>query len=237
MTVPVRRLRSAATSAEAGPALRDLAPVVIGLAPFAILIGVTGVRSGAGGDTAVLSSVLLFGGSAQLTAITMSAGGAAAVAVIATTTLVNGRLLLYAAALETRFRNQPRWFRLLAPHLLVDPTYAMATRRTDLTDPARFRRYWLLAGGGLWVAWIGLTALGAALAPVLPSSSSVLGAAAPAMFLAILVPLLRTRPACSGAAVGGLVTAAASPLPDGLGLLCGIAAGVAAAALVERSAS
>jgi len=222
-------------------AARDLVPVVVGLTPFALLIGVTSVRSGVGAGTGVASAALLFGGSGQLTAITLLAGGAGTGAVLAAVTLVNARFLLYAAALEPHFRDQPRWFRWAAPHLVVDPTYAMVTRRTDLAgpgdpaDPAAFRRYWLAAGGGLAVAWTGLTALGAVLAPVLPASSA-LDVAAPAMFLAMLVPVLRrARPARAGAAVAGVTAALASSLPDGLGLLCGIAAGVVAAAVADRT--
>src|SRR4051794_36958178 len=156
---------SHSSAAEVRVAVRDLAPVVVGLAPFAVLIGVTGVRSGVGGGTGVLSSVALLGGSAQLTTLTMLADGASPVAVVAAVALVNARFLLYAAALEPSFRDQPRWFRWAAAHFVVDPTYAMVTRRGDLEDPVRFRRYWLTAGGVLAVAWVAMTAVGGLLAP------------------------------------------------------------------------
>lgn len=224
------------SASEVRAALRDLAPVMVGLAPFALLIGVTGVRSGVGGGTGVLSSALLLGGSAQLTALTMLAGGASPLALVAAVTLVNARFLLYAAALEPSFRHQPRWFRWFGPQFVVDPTYAMAARRDDLADPRRFRRYWLAAGVGLGTVWVGLTVLGVVLAPVLPESAA-LDVAAPAMFLAVLVPQLRARPARAGASAAAVTAVVASPLPDGLGLLCGIAAGVLAATLADRSAS
>ena len=221
---------------EVRAALRDLAPVMVGLAPFALLIGVTGVRSGVGGGTGVLSSALLLGGSAQLTGLTMLAGGASPLALVAAVTLVNARFLLYAAALEPSFRHQPRWFRWVGPQFVVDPTYAMAARRDDLADPRRFRRYWLAAGVGLATVWVGLTVLGVVLAPVLPESAA-LDVAAPAMFLAVLVPQLRARPARAGASAAAVTAVVASPLPDGLGLLCGITAGVLAATLADRSTS
>jgi len=221
---------------EVRAALRDLAPVMVGLAPFALLIGVTGVRSGVGGGTGVLSSALLLGGSAQLTGLTMLAGGASPLALVAAVTLVNARFLLYAAALEPSFRHQPRWFRWVGPQFVVDPTYAMAARRDDLADPRRFRRYWLAAGVGLATVWVSLTVLGVVLAPVLPESAA-LDVAAPAMFLAVLVPQLRARPARAGASAAAVTAVVASPLPDGLGLLCGIAAGVLAATLADRSTS
>ena len=225
MDITLRHTRRADGVADA---VRDLAPVVLGLAPFAMLIGVTAVRSGVGAGTGVLSSALLYGGSGQLTAITLMGSGAGAGAVLAAVTLVNARFLLYAAALEPHFRDQPRWFRWAAAHFVVDPTYAMVTRRRDLEDPARFRRYWLTAGGVLAVAWVAMTAVGGLLAPVLPASSA-LDVAAPAMFLAMLVPQLRARPALVGAGSAGVTAALASPLPSGLGLMCGIAAGVVAA--------
>ncbi|GAA4904060.1 putative branched-subunit amino acid permease [Actinomycetospora succinea] len=222
---------------EVRTAVRDLAPVALGLVPFALLIGVTGARSAAGGGTAVLSSVLLLGGSAQMTALTLLAGGAASGAVIATVAVVNARFLLYSAALEPHFRDQPTWFRWLAPHFVVDPTYAMVSRRLDaLADPAAFRRYWLVGGGGLALAWIAMTAAGALLAPVLPASAA-LTVAAPAMFLAMLVPQLKQRTGRRAAAVAGVVAAVAATLPHGLGLLAAIVTGVLVTTLTDRSAS
>jgi predicted branched-subunit amino acid permease len=227
MDITLRHTRRADGVADA---VRDLAPVVLGLAPFAMLIGVTAVRSGVGAGSGVLSSALLYGGSGQLTAITLMGSGAGAGAVLAAVTLVNARFLLYAAALEPHFRDQPRWFRWAAAHFVVDPTFAMVTRRRDLDDPARFRRYWLTAGGVLAVAWVAMTAVGGLLAPVLPASSA-LDVAAPAMFLAMLVPQLRARPAVVGAGSAAVTAALASPLPSGLGLMCGIAIGVVAASI------
>jgi predicted branched-subunit amino acid permease len=213
---------------------RDLAPVVGGLAPFGVLVGVTSVQSGVGERTGLLSSVLLFGGSGQLTMMTLTAAGATPLAVAAAVAVVNARFLLYAAALEPHFRSQPRWFRWAAPHFVVDPMYALVSRRTGLTEPAGFRAYWLSAAVGLLASWLGLTALGAALAGLLPAASP-LDVAAPAMFLAMLMPLLRTRPGRVGAAVAAATTVTASPLPAGLGMLCGIAAGMLAGDLATRS--
>jgi hypothetical protein len=51
------------------------------------------------------------------------------------------------------------------------------------------------------------------------------------------VPLLRARPARAGASAAAVTAVTAAPLPDGLGLLCGIAAGVLAATLADRSSS
>ena len=168
-----------------------------------------------------------YGGSGQLTAITLMGGGAGAGAVLAAVTLVNARFLLYAAALEPHFRDQPRWFRWAAAHFVVDPTYAMVTRRPDLDDPARFRRYWLTAGGVLAVAWVAMTALGGR---ARAGAAGVVGARRRGpRDVPRDARAAAARPPGRGRRAAAAVTAVvASPLPTGLGLLCGIAAGVVA---------
>lgn len=198
-------------------ALRDLGPVVVGLMPFGVLIGMTSVRSGVGGEFGLVTAVAWFGGSAQLAAITLLAAGTAPAAVVAAVVVTNARFLLYGAALEPRFRDQPGWFRWLAPHFVTDPTYALAVRRPGLAGGAGFRRYWLTVGAGLATAWLAATALGIAAAPLLPAGST-LGIAAPALFLlALLVPLLAAWPGLVGAVIGAVAAAAASPAAERAG--------------------
>ena len=72
-------------------------------------------------------SWLIFGGSAHLAAIrTLDQAGA--VAAILTGLLINARLLVYSASLARRWRGQPRWFRVAAAGLIIDPTWAAAER-------------------------------------------------------------------------------------------------------------
>lgn len=222
-------------SGEIRAALRDVWPLMLGLAPFGVLIGVTSVRSGIGGGFGILTAAAWFGGSAQLSAIALLTAGTTPVAVLAAVSVVNARFLLYGAALEPRFRDQPRWFRWLAPHFLTDPTYALAVRHPELTGTG-FRRYWLAAGAGLGVGWVAATALGVVLAPLLPAGSA-LDIAAPAMFLAMLVPLLTALPGVVAAVVAAVAAAAAAPLPNGLGMLCGTATGLLAGTLADRRTS
>jgi predicted branched-subunit amino acid permease len=212
-------------------AVRDVLPIVVGLVPFAAVIGVTIARSPVvpvwGG---LLATPLLLAGSAQLAALTLLDGGAGLVTVLLTVVIVNGRLSLYGAALEPRFRDQPAWFRWVAPHTLVDQTYALATSRSELRAPERFRRYWLTVGLVLGLAWTGAITLVALLGPTIPLDSP-LGFAAPAVFVGLLVPRLRDRAARRPALVAAVVALLASPLPSGTGLLLAAAVGIAPALL------
>lgn len=217
-------------------ALRDVAPVLLGIAPFGLVIGVTIAHTGLGAALGLGSAAAMFGGGAHFAAITLLASGSGPAAVLGAVVVLNARLALYGAALQPRFRDQPGWFRWLAPHVLVDQTYLLASRRPELADPARFRRYWCTAGAAFAVAWLGSHLVGVTLADVLPEHSA-LDIAAPALFVAVLVPQLRGIAPAVAAAVAAGVTVLAAPLPRGLGLIVGAVAGIAAAAVADRSES
>jgi predicted branched-subunit amino acid permease len=177
------------------------------------------------------SAAAIFAGTAQLSVLTMLRAGAAVVAVVASVAVINARMLLYAAVLEPRFHGQPRWFRWLAVHFVVDPTFALVTARDDLADPVTFRRYWLALGGMLTCAWTGLVGLGVVLGPRLSAAGHVLAFAPVAVFLAMVAPRLTDRPALAAGVAGAVtgVLAAGHALPAGTPVLIGAAAGVLAA--------
>ena len=217
-------------------ALCDAWPVLLGIAPFGLLIGVTIAHTGLGAARGLGSAAAMFGGGAHFAALTLLATGAGPAAVLGAVVVINARLALYAAALQPRFRDQPAWFRWFAPHVLIDQTYALGTARPELADPARFRRYWLTAGGTFAAVWLGSHVVGLLLADVLPDHSP-LDVAAPALFVGLLVPQLRRAAPVVAATVGAGVAAAASPLPQGVGLILGALAGIATAALTDRGGS
>ena len=217
-------------------AVRDIVPVVVSVLPFAAVIGVTiaqldTVPAWAG----LLSGPLFYAGTAQLAALTLFEGGAGVTAILGTVLIINARLLMYGAALEPLFRAQPTWFRWLAPHFLIDQTYAIAELRPELREPARFRRYWLTAGSVLAVGWTAAMAAAVLLGPLLPAASP-LDFAATAMFVGLLVPRLRERAAWRPAFIAGTVGVLAAPLPNGSGLLIAAVAGLLPA-LLRRSPS
>ena len=220
-------------------AMTDLAPALVSLTPIGLVVGLAIGRSGVGLGPGLLSGLGIFAGSAQLTALGLLVAGSAAGTVIASVALVNARLVLYSATLEPHFRGQPGWFRWFGPQFIVEFTFALATARTDLDDARTFRRYWLGLGSLLAIAWTGLLALGATVGPALTGVSRVLAVAPAALFAAMLVPRLTSRPAAAGAAAAFVVTGAlsvAGGLPAGAPVLGGAVAGVLAAAwLRERS--
>jgi len=215
----------------AAAAVRDTVPVAASIAPLALVIGATAARVGVPVPADAAGAALVFAGAAHLAVLTTLAAGA--LTALAAAALINVRLLLYSASIEPRFRHQPRWFRWLGPALLIDQTYLLVTARDDLAEPARFRRYWLCAGGLLMGCWVATVALGSVLGPLLPEGVP-LDAAAVAVLVGMLAPRVKAlRPAA--VAVTGLLAAAL--LPGGLGLLVGIVAGAVVGVALDRWAS
>lgn len=213
------------------PALHDVRIVLPGLIPFGILLGVTIVGTGSDRLAGIVGALAVYGGSAQLTAVTLADRDLDLGIVVITAAIVNLRLLLYSADLGRRFTAQPRWFQLLAPHFIIDQTYVMASGRPGLAG-ATFRRYWGWLGAVVLVCWTASIVLGMAVAPVLPPLPH-LTLVGTALFLALLIPRLTDLPAVVAAVVGGVVAAVVSLPAPALGIILGAAAGMAAALLIE----
>lgn len=213
-------------------ALRDVAPVLVGLAPFAVVIGIAMGGSGASIPESVLGSLLMWGGSAQLAAVELMGSGAGLLSILATVTVINARFIMYAAALEPRFRAQGTLFRWVGPHFVVDQNYALATSRSDLDDPRRFRRYWITVSAAIGIVWLSVIGSTVAFGAILPPESPLTFASV-TVFVGLLVPKLADRRAIVAAGVASVATLAGASFPAGSGLLFGVLAGTFLPALFD----
>ncbi|HYU58204.1 MAG TPA: AzlC family ABC transporter permease, partial [Actinomycetota bacterium] len=174
--------------------------VVVGL--FGIPFGILARDAGMGALAPVLMSATTFAGSAQFAAVSvLGSSGALAAAVIAAA-LLNARYVPIGVSVAQDLPGSwPK--RLLLGQLVVDESWAVSAR-----GDGRFDRHVLVAAGLLlYMAWVGGTALGVLGATVLPDPETLgLDGAFPALFLSLLAPHVRSRPALA-AAVGGAAIA------------------------------
>ncbi len=206
---------------------RDMLPLMIPAFPFGAVLGLAVAETEfVPNFIGWLSSSLIFGGAAQLTAVTLLASGAGFFPPLLGALVVNVRHVMYSAALVPRFRQQPRWFRWFGPYLLLDQNFALSSIKD--AEPVEWRAYYLAAGGTAWVTWQIAVAVGIVFGPIIPDAVD-LSFAVPALFVGLLVPSLRTRPALLAAVVGTLVTVAFAGVPNRGGMLVGGVAGVIAA--------
>jgi len=212
-------------------AARDTASLSAGIVPFGLMLGVTATAMHSGATATWLGALLVFGGSAQLTTLSLLHLGAGLLGAVVSGAVVNARLLLYGASLGSRFAGQPLWFRLLAANLIQDQTYLSATGRPEIEGTA-FRRYWVWLGGSLLASWVLAVALGLVLGPLVPPMPH-LPLVGTALFVTMLAPRLLGRPAIAGAAAAASVAVVVSSLFPSLGIIAGAAAGLFVSLRVE----
>ncbi len=211
-----------------------VAPILVGIVPFGLVFGVAAADSVIGGGLGYASSIIIFAGAAQLATVDLMNVGAATLVVIATALVINSRMLMYSAALAPPFKDFPPASRLLLPYLLTDQAFAVSIARyADIADPAYRRRFYTGAAIALWVTWQITTATGVLVGAQVPDSWS-LDYAVPLMFLALLIPMLTSRPAVVAALVGGGIATVAHAAPYHTGLMIGALAGVVAGVAAER---
>jgi 4-azaleucine resistance transporter AzlC len=199
---------------------RRIAPIGAAVAVFGASFAVLAHTAGFDAVPAIVMSATTFGGSAQFAAASiLGTGGGVAAAVIAAA-LLNARYVPIGVTVAGEFKGSPLR-RLLEAQLIVDESWALSRRR-DGYD----RR--LLLGGGfvLYLCWVGGTALGALVGDTLGDPDRYgLDAAFPALFLALLVPQVRTRPALAAALGGAGIALVLIPfVPAGVPIVAATAA-------------
>jgi predicted branched-subunit amino acid permease len=215
------------------PASRDvragflaMVPFVVGYAPFALVIGAA-VADSADPVAGWSGSWLIYGGSAHLAVLrSLDAGLLVAVA---GGLLINARLLAYSASLAQRWRNQPRWFRIVAAAMVIDPTWVAADRHaaTGASEAAQ-RRFFLTAGVVMGAGWSALIAVGAVAGGRLDALR--LEVVVPLCLATMVGPMLRDRGGRAAVIAAASVATLGSRLPTGAVLLVAIAAGALAGA-------
>jgi predicted branched-subunit amino acid permease len=218
-----------------GDGVRDALALSPAIAPMGLALGAALGELAAPPLVSWLSAPLLVAGSSQLVLFGQLDGGANVVGAATAALLVNSRFIVYGAALAPRFSGQPRWFRHLGPHFIVDQTYGLAVGRRPGADSSQtFRRYFTTASVILWLLWSVSVGLGVVLGATVPASLP-LEFVLPAMFLALVVPGIRTLPDTSAASAGAAIALAGGSAT--VTLLGAVVSGVAVGRLTDGRSS
>jgi predicted branched-subunit amino acid permease len=207
----------------------------LGIAAWGLVTGVAMVKSGLSLPLAVLMTVLVYAGSAQLAALPLLVAGAPLWVLWATAFCVNLRFVIYSAHWRRYFGHLPRWQRLGLGYFAADLNYVLFVRRFPEARPSReqLSYFW---GGVLWNwgSWIGASLLGVLLADRVPTEWG-LGFAGVLALLGVTYSLLADRNAWIAAGVAACAAVMAFGAPLKLNIVIGIAAGVAIGLLLERT--
>jgi predicted branched-subunit amino acid permease len=214
---------------------RTVAPILIGVAPFGLVFGVTAAASDVPTMAAWASSFIIFAGAAQLAVVGILGAGGAPIVAILTAIVINARHVMYSADTGRYAVSQPLGRKAAIAYLLTDQAYLVSSHRfPDPTSSGGFTSFYFGSALTLWITWQATTTAGLLLGAAIPPSWS-LEFAIPLTFMALLVLAIRNRPGLVAAGVGGAVALASVELPYNLGLLVGALSGVAAGLLAERS--
>jgi predicted branched-subunit amino acid permease len=202
--------------------MRVMLPLMPAIVAFGASFGVPARAAGIDSLAALVMSATTFAGSAQFAVVSVLGAGGTAAAAIGAAVLLNARYAPMALAASGAFRGGPLR-RLLEAQLLVDESWALSSRG------GRFDRKLLLGAGGiLYVGWNAGTAIGVLAGDSLTDPATLgLDAAFPALFLALLAPLVRSggRNPVAAAVMGAGIALALTPVaPAGVPVIAATAA-------------
>jgi 4-azaleucine resistance transporter AzlC len=211
--------------------LRAFAPLIPGVVPFSMVAGIAAVQAGFTPLQSIAFSLIGYAGSAQLIASQMVAAHAPVVLIVLSSLIVNLRFAMYSASMLPLFGGVSLSRRWPLAYGLTDQAYAVTMGRP--ATEAQPVAYYTGAAVLMWLTWQSGTAVGALLGAKVPAGWP-LDFAVPLSFIALLVPVLTSRPQVLAAVVSALVAVLAQGLPFRLNLILGAVCGVAAGLLAQR---
>jgi 4-azaleucine resistance transporter AzlC len=209
-------------------------PLALGIVPFHAVLGAFMVNGGISPFQTIAFSLLVYAGASQYVAAAMIFEGAPPLMTVFVILVVNLRFLLYSASLAPRWRDFPRYWKMLLAWHLSDPIFALADARYQDENESQENAHFYVMGMGVgqWTTMVLSTLMGAVLGPVLPQSLN-LEFALPLLFISLLVPALTGWPAWVAAGVAACLAIALNQLPYKIGLLLAALGGIAAGYVME----
>lgn len=213
---------------------REMTGTALGIAAWGLVTGVAMAKSGIALPVAVLMSLIVFAGSAQLAALPLIAGGAPLWVVWATAACVNLRFVIFSAMWRPYVMHLALGRRLRMAYFMADLNYVLFMRRFPEAKPApeQLPYFW---GGAVtnWTAWQVPSLLGLLLADRVPTAWG-LGFAGTLALLGLMYSLLVDRVQWVAAGVAAAAAVAAYALPLKLNIVVAIAAAVAIGLAIDH---
>ncbi|KAA0890053.1 AzlC family ABC transporter permease [Pusillimonas sp. ANT_WB101] len=223
-----------------GHGLSDVLTALVAVGTWGFVTGIAMVKSGLTESMATLMTVLVYAGSAQLTSLPLIASSEPLWLIFLAATVVNVRFIIFGAALQPYFRHMSWGKRLGLGYISSDISFVVfMARYGDSIARGTREQLWYYLGIVIpgWLTWNLSSMLGIYLGGFVPEAWSLDFAAVLAL-LAIIIPLVKTRPMVMCLLVAGFIAWVGQPLPLRLGLagavVGGVVAGVFSDYLVHR---
>ncbi|MBS0376618.1 MAG: AzlC family ABC transporter permease [Proteobacteria bacterium] len=212
---------------------RDILPTMPANAAWALVTGIAMAQSGLPLGQGVGLSLIAYAGSAQLAALPLLVAGAPVWITVLTALMVNLRFVIYSAALSRTFKVLPLGQRLGLGYFIGDISFVLYLRAEErLGSPAERARYFMGLSLVLFFVWHLASLVGLFAAASIPREWGLDFAGLLAL-VALLAPMLASRPALAGSAVAAVLATLARHWPFRLGLVVAILAGIAVAVALD----
>ncbi len=166
-------------------------PHMLSVIPFGIITGAIGVELGFDPLLVYLTSLIIFGGAAQIVFLQLLSGGASSLIAVASVAVINSRHLLYGAVLSEYLEKLSFLKKIIISYFVVDQGFAESNKYFQKNRNEQHIHYHLLGTGiTLWLCWQTSTIAGIVLGSFVPEELG-LKFAIPLTFLAIIVSDLK----------------------------------------------
>ena len=205
----------------------------LGMGAWGLVTGVAMVKGGMSVPMALIMSLLVYAGSAQLAVVPLLAVGGPLWVVWLTAACVNLRFVIFSSMWRSYFQHLPLRQRLTLGYFSGDVIFVAFMKRypKPIPEPNQVPYFWGAASVN-WLAWQVPSIAGILLASEIPLSWG-LGFAGVLALLGVLLSLIFDRATSIAMLVAASVAIAAFALPLKLNILVAIAAAVAAGLVVE----
>lgn len=215
---------------------KAMSGISLGIAAWGLVTGVAMVKAGLSVPLAVLMSLVVFAGSAQLAALPLIASGAPIWVVWATALCINLRFVIFSAQWRPYFGVLPLRQRLGLAYFCADLNYVAFMKRFPEPQPAPDEQVPFVLGGVAvnWPAWQIASLLGIVLADSVPTHWG-LGFAGTVALLGLTYSLLTDRSTWVAAGVAACAAVATFALPLKLNIVVAIASAVAIGLVLDHT--
>lgn len=213
--------------------------VALGIAAWGLVTGVAMANSGMGLGLAVLMSLTVFAGSAQLATMPLIASGAPLWVIWGTALCVNLRFVIFSATWRPYVMGYSRGQRILMSYFTADMNTVVFMKRFPQPASASTSSQWAYFWGMSlinWGSWQVASLVGIALSTSIPAAWG-LGFAGTLALFGLSCSLLTTRSTWVTAGVAASAALAAFALPFKLHMVVAIAAAVSLGLIMDASKS
>lgn len=216
--------------------LTDLLTPMIAIGTWGFVTGIALVKSGLTDNMATLMTLTVYAGSAQLTSLPLIESSAPIWLIFVAGCVVNIRFIIFGAALQPFFRHLSWPKRLILGYITSDIAFVLFMGRfSTSTERNSAHMLWYMLGIVLpgWVVWNATSILGIYMAALVPASWSLEYAAILAL-MAVVIPLVKTKPMAMCLIAAGVIAWLGQPLPLRLGLALAVIGGIVAGVASEH---